>query len=196
MNDIALSGLVALLTLASPYETVEPPAPVNGYIESVIHAGTGCGNASEVISPDGQEVELLVDGVAAIGPGIPITENRKNCQMQLQVRVPGGWSFALASKLETDVELEPNVEGLLKATHYFSGNVNQHETDLPLNGPFDGPAVLDTDPVVGLLWSPCGSSPGANANLQARLASPSQLAQGRVEMERMVTRLVWRRCGR
>jgi len=39
---------------------------------------------------------MLFDSfVASVGAGIPITESRKNCQINVKMHVPNGWQFSV-----------------------------------------------------------------------------------------------------
>src|SRR4051812_38006942 len=68
--------------------------------KQVTYGGTGCpqGSVGSVISQDRTTMTLIFDQyVASIGPGIPVTENRKNCQLNIDLIYPGGFQYSIFS---------------------------------------------------------------------------------------------------
>lgn len=60
--------------------------------------------------------------VASIGPGVPVTQNRKNCQLNINMQYPGGFQYSvLSTQYRGYVGLDPGVNALQSATFYFSG---------------------------------------------------------------------------
>jgi len=77
------------------------PDPANPYVESISYGGSGCaqGTVGSSFSDDRLHFTLIFDSfVASTGPGVPITESRKNCQLSVNVHVPDG-SAAACMKL-------------------------------------------------------------------------------------------------
>lgn len=74
-----------------------------------------------------QVLTLLYDKyIAAIGPGIPITESRKNCAVNLDVHYPSGWQYTLfTTDYRGFIDLDKGVTGTQSATYYFSGQQSQ-----------------------------------------------------------------------
>ena len=70
---------------------------------------------------------LIFDSyIASIGPGIPITEQRKNCQLNVDIRYPGGFQYSVLSADNRGyAALDKGVSGTLKSTYYFSGQTAQ-----------------------------------------------------------------------
>src|SRR4029453_11367189 len=69
------------------------------FIDKVAYNGTGCapGTAEVALSDDHQAVTVMYsEFVAEVGPGIPLSASRKNCQLNINVHVPGGITFAIA----------------------------------------------------------------------------------------------------
>src|SRR5262249_46050745 len=67
------------------------PDPDAVYVSSLTYGGTGCpqGAAATVFSPDRTEFSLLFGAyVAQTGPGLPITEARKACQINVGLHAP------------------------------------------------------------------------------------------------------------
>ena len=51
-----------------------------------------------------------------------ITENRKNCQLNIDLEYPSGFQYSVFSQVYRGyVELDANVTALQQATYYFSG---------------------------------------------------------------------------
>lgn len=60
--------------------------------------------------------------VASIGTGVPITENRKNCQLNINLQYPPGFQYSIFStEFRGYAGLSANVTGTQSATYYFSG---------------------------------------------------------------------------
>lgn len=87
--------------------------------------GTGCpqGTVSTILSEDQTVVTLIYDTyVASIGPGIAVTEQRKNCQLTLELQYPGGFQYSiLSADYRGYANIEKGVTGTLKSTYYFAG---------------------------------------------------------------------------
>ncbi|EEB89876.1 hypothetical protein MPER_11981, partial [Moniliophthora perniciosa FA553] len=76
---------------------------------------------------------------ASAGPDISITENRKNCQVSLNVHVPQGFSFAIVDvDYRGFYQLDDKVKGLHDAVYYFQGQLVQSEATSTLVGPIAG----------------------------------------------------------
>jgi hypothetical protein len=62
--------------------------------------------------------------VASIGPGVAITENRKNCQLKIDINYPSGFQYSvLALDYRGYAALDAHVNGTLQSTYYFSGRM-------------------------------------------------------------------------
>jgi hypothetical protein len=76
------------------------PNPSQVYVQSISYGGSGCpqGTVGQSISDDRTTFTLIYDQyIASTGPGVPITESRKNCQLNVNLHVPQGWTFTIVS---------------------------------------------------------------------------------------------------
>ena len=98
-------------------------------IRGVSYGGTGCpqGTMSSQISSDRTVVTLIFDSyIASIGPGIAVTEQRKNCQLNVDIKYPGGFQYSiLSADYRGYSAIQKGVTGTLKSTYYFSGQTAQ-----------------------------------------------------------------------
>jgi hypothetical protein len=71
---------------------------------------------------------LIFDSyVASIGPGVAATENRKNCQLNIDLQYPGGFQYSVFStQYRGYAALDANVTGTQKSTYYFTGRKQHH----------------------------------------------------------------------
>jgi len=59
---------------------------------------------------------------ASIGPGVNVEDNRKNCQLNLDVGYPPGLQYgAVSTRYAGTTVLDKGVKGVLTTTFYFSG---------------------------------------------------------------------------
>jgi hypothetical protein len=126
---LALFPAIIASASAAPTERDVGPDPSQVTFDTVSYAGTGCpaGSVSNIASADRTVLTSIFDQfVAAVGPAIPVTSNRKNCQMSLRIHYPGGFQFSIFSAdYRGFAQLDPGVEGLQKSTYYFSGEIPQ-----------------------------------------------------------------------
>ncbi|KAH9481340.1 putative secreted protein [Psilocybe cubensis] len=103
--------------------------------------GSGCppGSASYYIDDNAALNVVYSSFYAEAGPGIPISENRKNCQLTLGVRVPQGFSFALAStQVNGYYYLDQGVTAAQDTLYYFQGSLSQGNATHRVTGPIPG----------------------------------------------------------
>lgn len=98
-------------------------------IRGVSYGGTGCpqGTMSSQINSDRTVMTLIFDAyIASIGPGIAVTEQRKNCQLNVDIEYPGGFQYSiLSADYRGYSAIQKGVSGTLKSTYYFSGDTAQ-----------------------------------------------------------------------
>jgi hypothetical protein len=70
---------------------------------------------------------LIYDSyVASIGPKVALAEQRKNCQLTLELEYPGGFQYSiLSADYRGYANIEKGVTGTLKSTYYFAGKAPQ-----------------------------------------------------------------------
>jgi hypothetical protein len=66
---------------------------------------------------------LIFDSyVASIGPGVSAIESRKNCQLNIDLKYPGGFQYSVfTTEYRGYAALDKGVSGVQKATYYFTG---------------------------------------------------------------------------
>jgi len=155
-------------------------------INSITYGGSGCpqGTVSQFISEDKQTFTLIFDSyIVDVGPGISISKNRANCQINVDLHYPAGFQWSIYTQdYRGYASLDKGVTGLQKATYYFSGMSQQASTSTTFTGPQDGDYLLtDTIPFDSVVWSPCGSDGALNINSQI-VVSNSGNKQGQGEL--------------
>ncbi|KAF8464265.1 hypothetical protein BDZ91DRAFT_660288 [Kalaharituber pfeilii] len=149
--------LGAVLAYALPSSEIikrdDPPWPAVN-IESIGYAGSGCSAGTVKVEPQNnfQEVKLTFDAyVASIGPGVPITEKRKNCVITILVTRPPGWCVALyKGDYTVRVELDWGVNAIQQSDYWWGGETATFKSS------WDGPIAITKpfyDLVPKLVWS-------------------------------------------
>lgn len=161
--------LAAAALFAGELQAADAPEYVR--VRSISYAGSGCpaGSVALNISPDRRAFMLMFDQyVAEVGPGVPFNQRRKNCQINLDLDYPSGWSYAVrAMNHHGYVSLERGIRASQKVSLYFQGSAQTATLSSTLNGPLDQDYQIRD--VLGLnsqVWSPCGSQRALNINTQ------------------------------
>lgn len=195
------------ITSPVPSEPEHPPWD-KVYIKSVNYAGSGCpaGSASPTIAPDGSFINIAFDSfIASDGPGIPITENRKNCMLDLQIHFPEGWSLTIfGTRYEGYLKLDDNVTANQKSTYRWGG---QTQTVTIAPPTWNGPKDLNYVITEGLLtqawvWSTCkGTSADLIINTEVKTDNrKNSTGSGLITVDAAEHKVIqiyhchWRRC--
>ncbi|MFI5976368.1 DUF4360 domain-containing protein [Streptomyces sp. NPDC051452] len=161
--------------------TAAPPPPDRIVIDSVAANGTGCppGTAAVAVSPDNTAFSVTYSNyLAKVGPGSAPTDFRKNCQLNLRVHVPGGFTYAIVSAdYRGFASLAPGASGTQRAGYHFQGNATTVRTH-HFQGGFTGDwQTTDTVPVAALVFAPCGEERNLDIDTELRVdpgtSSPS-----------------------
>ncbi|KNC99933.1 uncharacterized protein SPPG_05305 [Spizellomyces punctatus DAOM BR117] len=172
MKLTTILPLVALAATAASAAPTEPtPDPNQVYVKGVSYNGSGCPisppSAQVVLADDKKSFTVLFDKfIASAGPGIPRTENRKNCQLTVQLHIPGGWQYSIASAdFRGWAELDKDVTGRQQSIYYFQGDGRTTTTEMSVNGPIaKNYAIRDEIDFTSQSWSPCGEDRPVNIN--------------------------------
>ncbi|MBW5425909.1 DUF4360 domain-containing protein [Streptomyces sp. BG9H] len=175
---LLLTGAVAALfgsTLSaySPTGTLEPP-PDKIVIEVATVNGSGCprGTAAVAVSEDNTAFTVTYsDYLARAGGGADPTAFRKNCQLNLIVYVPQGFTYAIASAdYRGYASLQPGAKGIEKASYYFQGSPSTAAITHEFKGAHhDNWQATDTTDWAQLVWAPCGERRNFNINTELRV---------------------------
>lgn len=177
----------------------------NVYINKIVYGGNGCpqGTVSELISPDKQSFTLLMDEyIAEIGPYVDRKQNRKSCQIGVELVVPAGWSYSVATiDYRGFADLDQGVTGQQVASYYFQGQGKTGQFASNISGRYNSDYHFrDTIGLNAQVWSPCGQTRALNIKSEVRLATRNRNAQGVMTIDSvdgavaMKYGLVWRRC--
>jgi hypothetical protein len=200
-----LASLGAPLLFVALSTAARADAPAYVRVRNIAYAGTGCpaGSVAEDISPDQQAFTLLFDQyVAQTGPGVPFVQKRMNCQLNIDLDFPAGWSYSLFS-VDTRgyVDLDPGVTALEQSSYYFQGSAQTATMTTNMTGPLDKDYALHDDLAVSaLVWSPCGAERALNINTQVRANSFNPNANGLITVDsidgqfKLIYGLKWQRC--
>ncbi len=171
---VSLKNLVkfgAPLLFATISSAAHADAPAYVRVRSISYAGSGCpaGSVAGNTSPDRQAFTLLFDQyVAEVGPGVPFNQKRKNCQINVDLDFPQGWSYSILTvDYRGYVALEGGVKGAQQSSYYFQGQGSTATLKTNMFGPIDqNYQIRDTLGLSAVVWSPCGAQRALNINSQ------------------------------
>ncbi|MEU9133279.1 DUF4360 domain-containing protein [Kitasatospora sp. NPDC048540] len=153
----------------------QTPPPDKIVIDVATVNGSGCpaGTAAVAVSPDNTAFTVTYsDYLAQVGVGSRPTDFRKNCQLSLDVHVPQGFTYAIASAdYRGFAHLEKGASAIQRANYYFQGSSQTVYANHPFKGPLDDSwQSTDTVDVAALVWSPCGETRNFNINTELRVS--------------------------
>ncbi|MEU8775391.1 DUF4360 domain-containing protein [Streptomyces sp. NPDC048606] len=143
-------------------------------IELATVNGSGCreGTAEVAVAPDNTAFTVTYsEYLAQVGPGAPATAFRKNCQLNLRVHVPSGFTYAI---VQADYRgfafLQRGAWGQERANYYFQGMPQTSQRTHTFNGPLDDNwQATDKTEYADLVWAPCGEKRNFNINTELRV---------------------------
>jgi hypothetical protein len=179
MSVVSVVRLLLLAALTSVFvstgvASAETPPPDQIVLDVVSVNGSGC--------PQGTaDVRMLSDNtgfrvtyrqfVASAGGSADPTDFRKNCQINVLVHVPQGFTFAIAeADYRGRARLEAGASALQRTNYYFQGSADNNYVDHTFAGPLNSNwATTDRTPVAELVYAPCGEFRGINLNTELRV---------------------------
>jgi hypothetical protein len=140
--------------------------------------GSGCpaGTADVAVLSDNTGFRVTYrDFLARAGGDANPVEFRKNCQLNVLVHVPQGFTFAIASAdYRGRARLEAGATALQRTNYYFQGSSDNNYVDHSFAGPLSGVwHTTDETAVTELVYAPCGDSRNINLNTELRVAEGS-----------------------
>ncbi|GAA2483245.1 DUF4360 domain-containing protein [Streptomyces gobitricini] len=207
-GSAATAALAATALTPTPASAgiVAPPDKI--VIEIATVNGSGCpqGTAAVAVAPDNTAFTVTYsDYLAQVGVGAKPTDFRKNCQLNLIVHVPGGFTYAVASAdYRGYAKLEPGATAEQKASYYFQGSPDTARTSHPYRGPYDNNwQATDQTDWGQLVWAPCGAKRNFNINTELRVSagtSDPAKTNSFITMDstdgdiKTIYRLAWKEC--
>ncbi|MER8010949.1 DUF4360 domain-containing protein [Streptomyces sp. NPDC101209] len=178
-GGLLLGGAVAaLLTTAIPANphsgVFDNPPPDKIVIDVATVNGSGCpaGTAAVAVAPDNTAFTVTYSQyLAQAGGNSDPTAFRKNCQLNLIVHVPQGFTYAVASAdYRGFLSLQPGASATQKASYYFQGSSNTVPKTHPFSGSYnDDWQATDSTDWAQLVWAPCGVQRNFNINTELRV---------------------------
>lgn len=159
--------------------TAPPPQPKQDMLIDVVSAnGSGCplDTAAVTVSPDNKAFTISYsDFTAQVGADAAATAFRKNCQLGLNVKVPQGYTYAIASVDHRGfAHLERGASATQSSFYYFQGEPHTSKTRRTFTGPLDTDwQRTDTFGVGSLSFLPCGERRYLNVNTELRVSAGS-----------------------
>jgi len=159
-------------TLTSP-----PPSRITLEVISVNGSGCAAGTTRVTTQPDNTGFRVrYTDFIAKDGGNAKPTDVRKNCQINVLVYIPQGYTVAVArADYRGRLHLEPGASALERTNYYVMGSSDNDYRDHPFSGPSDGTwHTTDSTAPGDLYFSPCGQDINVNLNTELRVDAGSR----------------------
>lgn len=201
---LLVSTLAPLLTagaLAAP-----PDKPVG--IDLITANGTGCakGTVAIAMSADNTAFTISYSGyLAQVGVGARPNEARRHCQLNLHIRVPDGFTYAIESVTHRGfASLAPGATGFHRARYHLQDQSPPAFLEHRISGPLaDDWQATDLAGSAGPAFAPCGAPRNLNVHSELEVTpgtsntanTTSFLALDSTDGALVTTyRVVWKAC--
>ena len=166
------ASLCVLTLVMAPVALAQRPDPSQVYVRSIIYAGSGCpaGTVASYVSPDSSTFDLMFDSfIAEAGPGVPLTESRKVCSINLDLTMPQGWSYSVHSaETRGFASLDAGTSAAQTNRYSFQGSTPSASFGSMMSGPLAQDfTFMDRLGMTRQVWSPCGASRSLNLRVEA-----------------------------
>lgn len=174
LNAITAAGFALSLLAPQAFSGSTQPPPDKIVIDVVTVNGSGCpaGTAAVAVAPDNTAFTVTYSKfLAQVGGGAAPTDFRKNCQLNLRVHVPNGFTYAVAqADYRGFAHLEKGATALQRANYYFQAMSPTAYVEHPFSGSFeDNWQTTDKTDVAQLVYAPCGEQRNFNINAELRV---------------------------
>jgi hypothetical protein len=169
----AILGSLLAIQPASAHHSA-PPDKITIDIATVNGSGCRPGTAAVAVSEDNTAFTVTYsEYLAMVGVGSKPTDARKNCQLNLIVNVPQGFTYAIASAdYRGYASLQPGATGVQKASYYFQGSPDTASRTHTFRGGLDDNwQATDATDWGQMVWAPCGVKRNFNINTEIRVSA-------------------------
>jgi hypothetical protein len=206
LSAMAATGLALSLLVAPEAPStadVVPPGKITVDVVTVNGSGCPAGTAAVAVADDNTAFTVTYsDYTAQAGAGSTPTQFRKNCQLNLRVHYPQGFTFGIAKADYRGFAHLPRVaKGMQRASYYFSGSSSTGTSTHNIPGPkSDNWQFTDSTDVAEIVFAPCGMVRHLNVNTEVRAFTNSSNQPAFVSMDStdgsVNTRyqFAWKRC--
>ena len=200
-TSLALSLLVA--PEAPSTADVVPPGKITVDVVTVNGSGCPAGTAAVAVSDDNTAFTVTYsDYTAQAGAGSTPTQFRKNCQLNLRVHYPQGFTYGIAkADYRGFAHLPRGSKGVQQASYYFSGSSSTGKITHNIASPTSNNwQFTDSTDVAEIVFAPCGMVRHLNVNTELRVTANSSNQSAFVSMDStdgsVNTRyqFAWKRC--
>jgi hypothetical protein len=153
-----------------------PSTPVTVSVQTVNGSGCPAGTAAVAMQPDNTGFKITYsDFIARAGGGAPATDFRKNCQVNLLVHIPQGFTFAIArADYNGRARLAAGATALERSNYYYQSSSDNNYVDHYIYGPQSGTwHTIDVTEADELVYGPCGETRSLNVNTELRVDAGS-----------------------
>ncbi|MFI0484051.1 DUF4360 domain-containing protein [Actinomadura sp. 9N215] len=167
--------------------------------------GSGCPAGTAAVAPSSDATSFTVtysDYLAQAGGNSNPTDFRKNCQLSLQVHIPQGFTYAIASAdYRGFASLEKGASGMERANYYFQGLSQTTPISHNVKGPYSNNwQFTDRTDVAELVWKPCGEERNLNVNTELRVDKGSSKGTSFMSFDstdgsvKTIYHFAWKKC--
>lgn len=209
----ALASAVALSTLFVPGaalpasaadDAAAPPSTrITLDVQTVNGSGCPAGTASVSVLGDNTGFRINYSAYRAeAGAGADPTDFRKNCQVNLLVHIPQGFTFAIArADYVGRLHLESGATALQRSNYYYQGSSENSVSDHVFAGPRDGTwLATDVTQTADLVYAACGATRSLNINTELRVYAGASGARSFISMRASdgevytIVQFQWKQC--
>jgi hypothetical protein len=212
MSRILLAGgaVAALLASTASAQAAPSSSAAEGPSEQITVGintinGSGCPSGTAAVAVNADNTAFTVtysDYLAMAGGGAGAADFRKNCQLNLDINVPSGFTYAIASvDYRGYAYLADGATGMERAGYYFQGSSDTSYSTHEWDGPYDDNwQATDSTEWAELVWAPCGEQRNFNINTELRVYSNGSDSTSLMTMDSTdgavstVYHLAWQEC--
>lgn len=205
LKMVAAAALVLTAVLPAPAAQAVPDVPDYVRIDVVTVNGSGCPAGTAAVAAADNRTAFTItysDYLAQAGAGSSPTDFRKNCQVNIRVTYPQGFTYGIAqADYRGFAHLESGATSMEKGTYYFQGMSQSASRTHNFYGPKnDNWQATDRAQVWEIVYAPCGEVRHLNVNTELRVHAGSSKATSFMTMDSTDSsvstkyQFSWKRC--
>ncbi len=173
LKTVAAAALALSAVLTAPAQAAAD-VPDFVTIDVVTVNGSGCPAGTAAVAAADDRTAFTVtysQFLAQAGQGAAPTDFRKNCQLNIRVSYPQGFTFGIAqADYRGFANLQQGATGTEKGNYYFQGMSQTASRTHNFSGPkSDNWQATDRSQVSEIIYAPCGEIRHLNVNTELRV---------------------------